>query len=90
MANETTITLIRKDVNGFFITGKSVPNSRIYVTLSPNGATQLGSGESYGDGNFGFTISFPEKGLQKVVATALENGVANNTRWSAVYSYNVA
>lgn len=39
MANETRITAIRKDVNAFFITGTSVPNRKIYVTLSPNGAT---------------------------------------------------
>jgi hypothetical protein len=89
MANETRITAIRKDVNAFFITGTSVPNRRIYVTLSPNGATQLGDGNSDGNGNFGFVISFPNKGLQNVVATALVNGVADNTKWSEVYKFTV-
>ncbi len=89
MANETIITNIRDDVKSFFITGKSVPNRKIYVTLSPNGATELGYGESDGNGNFGFVISFPNSGLQNVVATALVNGLADNTKWSAVYPYNV-
>jgi len=89
MANETRITAIRKDVNGFFITGTSVPNSRIYATLSPNGATQLGSGDSYANGEFGFTISFPNKGEQNVVASALVNGDADNKKWSDVYRFRV-
>jgi hypothetical protein len=89
MANETRITAIRKDVNAFFITGTSVPNRRIYVTLSPNGATQLGSGDSYANGEFGFPISFPNKGVQNVVASALVNGVADNTKWSDVYKFTV-
>ncbi|WP_460926777.1 hypothetical protein [Pseudomonas sp. MC6] len=89
MANETRITTIRKDVNAFFITGTSVPNRRIYVTLSPHGATQLGEGDSNGNGNFGFLISFPKKGSQDVVATALVNGLADNTKWSDVYKFTV-